>query len=394
MTRRSASRFAVTPDEMKMLYVALLLVSTAVAHESRTNTSPEDVNTRLAEVLETSNRNSFNSPSTTTNSISCTSPNNEPGICGPLSQCPLYIPLIHQLGDPATISFFRARICRILPRALHICCPITPDETERFVLPTINECGLPSGDRIVGGIESEVGSWPWLAAIGTPLANNGFQSICGGTLITQRHVLSAAHCFVEGIPDSTHVRLGEHHLTSNSDGAFPLDIKIASRRTKGYNPFTKENDIELLFLEQDVTYNDFIKPACLPVNPSERNNHFEGDNATVVGWGRFTFDEKVPTSQVPMQADVPIVPLQPCSDVYQTRTAATIVDTRNICAGQGLKDACSGDSGGPLNYLNNADDRYYVVGIVSHGVECASSTFPGVYTRVGAFMDWILNNLQ
>ncbi|XP_068221683.1 clotting factor G beta subunit-like [Palaemon carinicauda] len=109
----------------------------------------------------------------------------------------------------------------------------------------------------------------------------------------------------------------------------------------------------------------------------------------------FLSESTAPTSSdVLMEADVPIVPLAPCSEVYRARTLGTVVDKTNICAVQGTTDACSGDSGGPLSYSNPSNERYYVIGIVSHGVGCATSEFPGVYTRVGAFMDWIVNNIR
>lgn len=364
-----------------------------------------EVNNRLSELLGVGVRNGLPPVSTTPGSNDCTTPSQERGTCGPISQCQSYVPLLRQLRDSNTLTFLRRRICRLLPRSLHFCCPTatSPSATPNtsggpVAIPSQNECGLPSVERVIGGDEAEIGIWPWATAIGRPTANNGFQSICGGSLITRRHVLSAAHCFV--VPDvpqelRTHVRLGEHDLTSASDGLVPQDIKIASQRTNGYDSFTKANDIELLILEKDAVFHDFVKPVCLPIAAALKNSMFENQNATVIGWGRFSFEASAPrSSNVLMEADVPIVPLGPCSTVYRTRTLGTVVDQTNLCAGQGTTDACSGDSGGPLNYNNPSNGRYYLIGIVSHGVSCATSEFPGVYTRVGAFIDWIVSNIQ
>ncbi|KAK7068811.1 hypothetical protein SK128_015728, partial [Halocaridina rubra] len=325
----------------KIPILLLFLVISAAAAQS-------NVDEILASLFGTSNRQSLN-PLPNSATTGCLLPSGEIGSCGPLSRCPLYVPLIRQLSDPDTINFFRQRICLIADGTLNICCPESnpsgapqPSGGEPSIIPTVGECGLPSGDRIINGTEIGVASWPWLAAIGAPIENGGFRSICGGTLITRRHVLSAAHCFVAGIPESerSHVRLGEHHLTRENDGAFPQDFRIASRRSNEYNDFTKENDIELLILAQDVTYNTFIRPACLPIQPRARDNNYEGRIATVVGWGALRPGRFVPTSSVPMETDVPVVPLGPCANVYERRTLNTVVDNRNLCAGTGVTDAC------------------------------------------------------
>ncbi|XP_068221668.1 venom protease-like [Palaemon carinicauda] len=359
---------------------------------------------RLAELLGVNVRNGLPPNSTpAAGSNDCTTPLQERGTCGPINQCQSFIPLLRQLGDTSTLSFLRGRICRLLPRTIHFCCPSSAPSTVGsssgpIEIPDENECGVPSVERVIGGKEAEIGLWPWVVAIGRPMPNNVFASVCGGSLITRRHVLSAAHCsVVDQVPEEvrTHVRVGEHNLRSDSDGLRPQDIKIASRRTNGYDAFTKANDIELLILEEDAIFHDFVKPVCLPIDPALRDNMFVNENATVVGWGVFSFESAVPrSSDVLMEADVPIVPLAPCSEVYRTQTFGTVVDETNICAGQGTTDACGGDSGGPLSYSNPSNERYYVIGIVSHGVGCATSEFPGVYTRVGAFMDWIVNNIR
>nr|XP_053648398.1 venom protease-like [Cherax quadricarinatus] len=251
-------------------------------------------------------------------------------------------------------------------------------------------CGIPTGDRVVGGLEvAYPGRWPWLAAVGFKRSSEFFTS-CGGSLITRRHVLTAAHCFKPNTQNNPrNVRLGEFSLTRSDDGAAPQDFLISGRRGLPYNDITKENDLLILVLDHDAQLGGLVSPVCLPFN--ERNNNLEGARLTVVGWGRTT--EKGRGSDVPMEADVPLVPSNVCRAAFQRVQNRPMVDHRNLCAGLGNRDSCSGDSGGPLNYRGQ-DGRYYLVGVVSFGVGCARAAFPGVYTRVTTFLDWIITNVQ
>ncbi|XP_042211832.1 venom protease-like [Homarus americanus] len=329
---------------------------------------------------------------------SCFTPDNEPGRCGPLTDCPVYLPLARQLQQQDIINFFTSRICRLLFRTVHVCCPTNPNplmpggSIQISPRPTtsinINDCGIPSGDRVIGGTEVEYpGKWPWLAALGIRRFGR-FIPTCGGTLITSRHVLSAAHCFKDKQQSPNIVRLGEHSLSKTDEGANPQDFSIVEQRNNGYNSKTQENDIIILVLDREVQFSSLVVPACLPYN--EVNNEFEGQSLTVVGWGTTSTS---PRTDVPMEADVSIVPRSQCVTAYLNTQDRPVVDERQLCAGEGTRDSCSGDSGGPLNH-RGPGGRYTVAGIVSFGVGCARAEFPGVYTRVSSFLDWIEKNVQ
>nr|XP_027214822.1 venom protease-like [Penaeus vannamei] len=393
---------------MKLLVLCLGLLATCncqvifPSEESNGRTpSPteiEAVDDQLFDVLSVDERRNVNSGPVQ----SCVTPEGQFGSCQPLQGCPAYFPLLGRLRAPGVVSFLRQRICRIFSRNVFLCCPSgpgsvgpsvgapAPASSASGIIPSKAECGRPSIPRVIGGEEIAVGSWPWLAAVGT-LQGQSFVSSCGGTLITRRHVLTASHCFDDPrFVDPTVVRLGEHDLTSRTDNARPQDFRIAGRRSPGYNRRSHENDFEILILDANVAFNEVIRPACLPFDL--RNNDFRNTDLTVIGWGR-TSTTSLRTSSVPMQADVPVVDTASCSRAYQRVESKPVVDQRHLCAGKGTTDSCGGDSGGPLNYLGR-DGRYYVVGVVSFAVDCARPEFPGVYTRVTSYLDWLLPVLE
>ncbi|CAL4059684.1 unnamed protein product, partial [Meganyctiphanes norvegica] len=242
---------------------------------------------------------------------------------------------------------------------------------------------------------------PWLAAIGkikNQLTLNGrtihlrhYNATCGGTLITNRHVLCAAHCFMSPrvINDPpTHVRLGEHNLRTYGFGA--QDYLIVDRRIGSYDQFTRSNDIIILKLDRQVEFNDRISPACLPFN-LPKYEYFR-KRLTVVGWGFTTESSQI--SVEPMREEPEHVPLWEYQQQYRNVTPIT---NKNMCAGRGIADSCMGDSGGPLNFKSSRGinaGRVFVVGIVSHGpTVCGSSTQAGVYVNVAKYEHWIRNNL-
>ncbi|KAK7082524.1 hypothetical protein SK128_012282 [Halocaridina rubra] len=402
---------------MKVLGVTLLLFSATCAQvifpgeNTSSDAAESDIDEQLNAGLNITNRQNFFFPSPITFAANCRTPAGERGICGSLSQCPSFIPFLNQLTNPSVTLFFRQRICRLLFRTVHICCPIGPailpstggslpppppsqpqpvPTSPSTMIPSEAECGLPGGVRVTGGFEVQPGFWPWLAALGLRSRGNQFFVNCGGTLITRRHVLTAAHCF-GGDDEPNIVRLGEHHIDNDFAGERPEEFRIARHVSHNYNPRTNENDLALITLDRDVTFNDFIRPACLPF--SFRSEEFLGESLTVVGWGRTAFENRV-TSKVPMQANVPVVERNRCISSYRNLRTRPTIDQRQICAGVGGQDSCNGDSGGPLNYLDLDSSRYYVVGVVSFGVQCARADFPGVYTRVSSFIPWIQQNLQ
>lgn len=181
------------------------------------------------------------------------------------------------------------------------------------------------------------------------------------------------------------VRLGEYDFTKTNDNSprnfDVIEIKMHER----YNTNTQENDIALAKLDRVVTFNQFIKPVCLP--PPGKS--FAGTRGYVTGWG--TIYSNGPVSNVIQEVIVPVWQQNECSAAYPNKIYPGM-----MCAGtkEGGKDSCQGDSGGPFQVQIFPNRRWFIAGIVSWGIGCARPENPGVYTEVTKYLDWIHSNAR
>ncbi|KAK2898487.1 hypothetical protein Q8A67_009905 [Cirrhinus molitorella] len=247
-------------------------------------------------------------------------------------------------------------------------------------------CGLPTYppaiSRVVGGVDVNPHSWPWQVSL-QYLSGSSWYHTCGGSLISDQWVLTAAHC----IGSRTYrVYLGKHNLQLEETGSQAIGTsKIIVH--EDWNSFTIRNDIALIKLETPVTASDTITPTCLPTSGDVLPHNAA---CYVTGWGRLYTNG--PLADALQQALLPVVDYATCSlpDWWGSQVTESMV-----CAGgDGVVAGCNGDSGGPLNCAGSGG-AWEVHGIVSFGsgLSCNYSKKPTVFTRVSAYIDWISKNM-
>lgn len=235
--------------------------------------------------------------------------------------------------------------------------------------------------KIVGGFDAGYGSWPWQALV--TMRGMGW---CGGSLLSNRWIVTAAHCMdVSGTTiaaSDVEVRVGT--LTRETGGQL-VGVRQVIKH-EGFDDITYDNDIALLELSNEVLFSPFVQPIE-PILPVEEPSLApERQLATVTGWGTTKFGGYGSSSL--RQVSVPVIHPGSCrSAAYSYGDAIT---DNMLCAGYGFgeKDSCQGDSGGPL-VVPNGRGGFVLAGIVSWGNNCAKPGYPGVYTRSANYRGWI-----
>uniref|UniRef100_A0A665T5A4 pancreatic elastase II n=1 Tax=Echeneis naucrates TaxID=173247 RepID=A0A665T5A4_ECHNA len=252
-------------------------------------------------------------------------------------------------------------------------------------------CGLPTYPptltRVVGGEDVRENSWPWQVYSFKIflLSLFSFYHTCGGTLISNQWVLTAAHCISSS--RTYRVYLGKHNLNYNEAGSRAISpSKIIIHENWDANRIRwAHNDIALIKLSTPVTFTDTIMAACLP-NAGDIEPH--GTPCYVTGWGRLWTGG--PLADALQQALLPVVGHSTCT---RSDWWGSLVTSNMVCAGgDGQLASCNGDSGGPLN-CQSYDGSWEVHGVVSFGsgMGCNYPKKPSVFTRVSAYISWINN---
>uniref|UniRef100_A0A8C9TIG3 pancreatic elastase II n=1 Tax=Scleropages formosus TaxID=113540 RepID=A0A8C9TIG3_SCLFO len=244
-------------------------------------------------------------------------------------------------------------------------------------------CGLPTFPpilrRVVGGEDARPHSWPWQISLQYS-KNGGWYHTCGGTLISNEWVLTAAHCI--NSLNTYRVVLGKHNLVEEEGGSVAIGASKLVVHEKWSSLFIR-NDIALVKLETPVTFSDTITPACLPdagfILPNEAPCY-------VTGWGRIYTGG--PIADILQQALLPVVDHATCTK--PDWWGSQVKDTMVCAGGDGVVSGCNGDSGGPLNCRSD-DGSWAVHGIVSFGsgLSCNYPKKPTVFTQVSSYIEWI-----
>ena len=279
----------------------------------------------------------------------------------------------------------------------------------------------PPQSRVIGGNEVLPFSYPFLASLRMCLTCN---HICGGSIISKKYILSAAHC-VSDIDYVYHsfIVYGNHRVEDvkdpNYDGMTPVKTKDV-RIHDLYNDNQQANpvfDLSILTISIDIIFDKFVQPVCLDSadrRAHQKNSGFQvtHDNPeidlpksmTVAGWGLKSQDERYTANLGPIyETKVEMLAISLCKSIYQQQSAQKVVITQNMfCTfdpncqvDKQCNDACQGDSGGPIFYKNpDNEGKLTLLGIISFGVGCGQLKWPAVNTRISSLKTWINNHSE
>uniref|UniRef100_W5MRK0 Venom prothrombin activator porpharin-D-like n=1 Tax=Lepisosteus oculatus TaxID=7918 RepID=W5MRK0_LEPOC len=228
--------------------------------------------------------------------------------------------------------------------------------------------------RIVGGMLQQQGQSPWQVLIHR---KDGY-GFCGGSLITERWVLSAAHCFQEK-PDYVTIGDFDKYLRDQDEQKIRIGEVVIHPH---FHDATFDSDIALVYLAEPVILGPFVAPICLPNSNLAKLLVQEGAIGLATGWGATKYLGL--SSRFLRKVALPVVDQQKCMS-----STTQVVTDNMFCAGypDGVKDSCKGDSGGPFASLYR--NTWYLTGVVSWGEECAAKGKYGFYTRLANFLPWI-----
>ncbi|KAI5642918.1 trypsin domain-containing protein [Phthorimaea operculella] len=240
---------------------------------------------------------------------------------------------------------------------------------------------LPAKDesRIVGGEVTSIQQYPYMVAMLRSFTDTGHTQQCGGTIINNRSILTAAHCFMyEQQTFQWRARVGS--TNANSGGTVVNTQQIIHHPQYIWGMF--DMDFSVVRIQGTFSFNNLVQPASIA-----GSNYPVPDNSPVwaVGWGKTCSD--CWGSEQLRHVQVYATNQELCIARYLEMNMPP-VNENSICAGVldvGGRDACEGDSGGPLVHNN------VIVGVTSWGhYECAHPRYPGVYARVSAASNWIV----
>uniref|UniRef100_A0A2M4BSL3 Phenoloxidase-activating factor 2 n=1 Tax=Anopheles marajoara TaxID=58244 RepID=A0A2M4BSL3_9DIPT len=262
----------------------------------------------------------------------------------------------------------------------------TPASSEDIEVPPPSEvqCGKKNERGLVYDFQhndtvAQFGQYPWMVSVRTTVQS---KYLCGGALTHPNIVITTAHN-VHGRANLI-ARMGEWDVSTTNEPLPHKDVAVADIFIhKKYKPRPIEHDIAILVLSDPVTYDQHIRPICLP----QSTDRFEGVRCESTGWGTVGGVY----ANIMKRIIVPVLPQTRCSTLLGQAGLGEHFALPNqfLCAG-GEKDVdmCNGDGGSPL-VCPTADGSYKLAGIVSWGIGCGESQIPGVYTSVSNYASWI-----
>ncbi|XP_058808150.1 trypsin-1-like [Phymastichus coffea] len=229
--------------------------------------------------------------------------------------------------------------------------------------------------RIIGGDDAEITTYPYQVSL-----QIFDRHVCGGSIIDKNYVVTACHCVDDLLARDIIVRVGSSKI--DQGGSIHQVMEVIRKEDCYVNSYgNPTNDIALLRLKEHIHFDDTRQPIDLF---KQGEVSAPGNMSVITGWG----DTGKGISTQLQTVTVPIIDKKLCNNAYKRYGG---VPAGEICAGYygiGGKDTCIGDSGGPLT-INGR-----LAGITSWGLGCAEADFPGVYTEIAYYRDWIKKHIQ
>jgi len=267
-------------------------------------------------------------------------------------------------------------------------------------------CGIAQRKaRIIGGRETEVNEYPWQVWLAIK-AGRMWQFTCGGSVINNRWILTAGHCFEDKWklnPKIWKVHLGDHDRTSKTE---TNDVVSKVSRIVRHPKFEFKleggkirYDFTLLKLKKKIDFamHPNIRPICLPLNDE---NTYAGKSAIATGWGLtknpgYRQDPSNLSNKL-LELKLKMITNEEC--VEEAGYGKKLITPRMICAhGDGHKATCNGDSGGPLITRESSSENYELIGVSSFVADimrqCAVKK-PIVFARVSKMLKWITDTTK
>jgi secreted trypsin-like serine protease len=261
--------------------------------------------------------------------------------------------------------------------------------------PGISAAAQPSRDdgpsaRIVNGDPIAISQAPWqVALVRSSVADNYNAQFCGGSLVSATHVVTAAHCVPGLAPSGVEILAGVGNLNESTTRIAVSGITSHP----SYNAATTENDIAVITLQTPVALDGTLRRVIALPPPAPAGGTtwpVTGESVWVSGWGALASGGSYPTQLQGVTVGVLADPASPACGSYPDPAGGTFQPATMLCAGAVApnRDSCQGDSGGPA-----AIDRsgtWTLAGVVSWGYGCADPSYPGIYSRVTTYREWVL----
>nr|XP_056705235.1 chymotrypsin-like elastase family member 1 [Euleptes europaea] len=253
-----------------------------------------------------------------------------------------------------------------------------------LILAAVVLCGCCSEElledhgEIVGGNDARKHSWP--SQISLQYYSGGrWMHHCGGTLVRRNWVLTASHCVDSKM--NFRVVAGDHNINQHEGTEQYLHVDRIFRHPNWNGDPEEGNDIALLRLSQSAVLNNYVQLGSLPPSGQILPNN---NPCYLTGWGYTKTNGQL--ASVLQQAYLPVVSHATCST--PAYWGPSLKDSMVCAGGDGKRDGCQSDSGGPLNCRVNG--KYYVHGVLSYGsLSCSDYRKPSVFARVSAYICWI-----